>query len=82
MNNEARSPWWRQPTKLPFAVFLAIGAYFVWTEHRVHIIEYLPWLLVLVCVGMHFFMHGGRGRRHRNDSDADQRPGEGEGSER
>ena len=53
--------WWRNPTKLPFAVFLAIGAYFLWTEHQAHVIEFLPWLLILGCVGMHFFMHGGHG---------------------
>lgn len=54
-------PWWRNPTKLPFAVFLAIGAYFLWAEHRAHVIEFLPWTLILVCVGMHLFMHGGHG---------------------
>jgi uncharacterized membrane protein YeiH len=54
-------PWWRNPAKLPFAVFLAIAVYFVWTEHRAHVIEFLPWLLVLACVGMHLFMHGGLG---------------------
>ena len=53
--------WWRNPTKLPFAVFLAIGAYFLWTEHQAHVIEFLPWVLILACVGMHLFMHGGHG---------------------
>jgi len=59
--NEQSPPWWRSSTKLPFAVFLAIGAYFLWTEHQAHIIEFLPWVLVLGCVGMHLFMHGGHG---------------------
>ena len=57
-------PWWRNPSKLLFGVFLVIGAYFMWTEHRAHVIEWLPWVLVLACVGMHLFMHGGH--RHRN----------------
>ena len=59
--NEQSTPWWRGGTKLPFAVFLAIAAYFLWTEHQAHIIEFLPWVLVLGCVGMHLSMHGGHG---------------------
>lgn len=59
--NERSPPWWRSSTKLPFAVFLAIVAFFLWTEHKAHVIEFLPWTLLLVCVGMHLFMHGGHG---------------------
>ncbi len=59
--NRQSTPWWRSSTKLPFVVFLAIGAYFLWSEHQAHIIEFLPWVLVLGCVGMHLFMHGGHG---------------------
>ena len=60
MNNTS-APWWQDRTKLTFVVFLAIAAYFLWTEHQAHVIEYLPWLLILACVGMHLFMHGGHG---------------------
>ena len=59
--NDRTTPWWRSRTKLPFAVFLAIGAYFLWTEHQAHVLEFLPWVLILACVGMHLFMHGGHG---------------------
>ena len=72
--NEQSTPWWRSSTKLPFAVFLAIGAYFLWTEHQAHVIEFLPWVLVLACVGMHLFMHGGHGHGENagtSASDAD-----------
>jgi hypothetical protein len=42
--------------------FLAIAGYFLWQEHAAHILGYLPLILVLgLCVGMHFFMHGGHG---------------------
>ncbi len=61
--NDRSSPWWRSRTKLPFALFLVIGAYFLWSEHQAHIIELLPWVLVLACVGMHLFMHRGHGHR-------------------
>ena len=61
------TPWWRSRTTLPFAVFLASGAYFLWTEHQAHIIEFLPWILVLACVGMHLFMHRGHGHGSGHD---------------
>lgn len=41
--------------------FLAIVAYFLWTEHRAHVVSALPWLLLLACPLMHVFMHGGHG---------------------
>ncbi len=61
--------WWQRQTKLPFAVLLVIAAYFLWQEHRAQVIEFLPWILVLGCVGMHLFMHGahGHGGRHEHD---------------
>ena len=49
--------------------FLAIGGYFLIVEHGAHLIPFLPWLLILACPLMHFFMHGGHGGHHR-DGDA------------
>ena len=54
-------------TKLPFIVFLAIGAYFLWTEHQAHVIEYLPLAFLFACVGIHFFMHGSHGGHGSHD---------------
>ena len=50
--------------------FLGLAGYFMWIEHKVHITAYLPLLLILgVCGGMHFFMHGshGGGPDHNGD---------------
>jgi hypothetical protein len=48
-------------------VFLAIGAVFLWLEHRAHILGTLPLLLpLLLCLGMHFFMHRGHGGGDRH----------------
>ena len=79
--NNTTTPWWRNRSNLPFIVFLAIAGFFLWTEHRVHVIEYLPWILVLGCLFMHIFMHGGHGGGHdhgggrdtesRDDDDGD-----------
>jgi hypothetical protein len=51
--------------------FLAVAGYFLWAEHQAHILGNLPLFLILgVCVGMHFFMHGGHGG-HGGGADAD-----------
>ena len=55
---------------LVLAGFLAIAGYFLWAEHQVHILGYLPLILILgLCVGMHFFMHGGHGGGHGSHED-------------
>ncbi len=77
MNSQPTS-WWRSGTKLPFAVFLAIGAYFLWTEHQAHVVAFLPWILVLACVGMHLFMHGGHGSGHDHGQGTESSAGKAE----
>ena len=69
--NNTTAPWWRNRSNQALVVFLAIGGYFLWTEHRAHVIEFLPWVLILACVGMHFFMHGGHGGGHGHGGDGD-----------
>lgn len=51
----------RSPTGVALAVFLAIGAFFLVTEHTAHFFGALPFLLLLACPLMHLFMHGGHG---------------------
>ena len=41
----------------------AIATYFLLSEHRAHFIGALPFLLLLACPLMHFFMHRGHGER-------------------
>lgn len=38
--------------------FLAVAGFFLWTEHRAHLLGILPFLLVLACPLMHLFHHG------------------------
>jgi hypothetical protein len=33
----------------------------LWSEHRAHLFGVLPYLLLLACPLMHFFMHGRHG---------------------
>jgi len=47
---------------LGLVFFLIVGGYFLWAEHEAHILGYLPVILILgLCGGMHFFMHGSHG---------------------
>ncbi len=69
--NDTKSRWWHNRSKLSFVVFLAIAGYFLWTEHQAHAIAFLPWILILGCVFMHMFMHGGHGSGHDHGSDRD-----------
>ena len=41
--------------------FLIIAGYFLFTEHRAHMLAYLPFIFLLACPLMHIFMHGGHG---------------------
>lgn len=63
--------------------FLAVGAYFLFSEHRAHFLYYLPFVLLLACPLMHLFHghggHGGHGshakeREARDDPRRDQPP--------
>lgn len=42
-----------------FAGFAAVAAFFLFTEHRAHLLGVLPFLLLLACPLMHLFHHGG-----------------------
>ncbi|HCY64258.1 MAG TPA: hypothetical protein DHV59_15835 [Oxalobacteraceae bacterium] len=48
-------------SKMVLIGFLLIAAYFLFAEHRAHIVPFLPYLLILACPLMHIFMHGGHG---------------------
>ncbi len=39
--------------------FLAVAAFFLWSEHRAHLMGVLPYLLLLACPLMHLFHHHG-----------------------
>jgi len=57
-------------SKVVMIGFLLVIGYFLWTEHRAHVIQFLPFLLLASCPLMHLFMHHGHGHGHgqRNDS--------------
>ncbi len=57
------SSFWKSRAGIYLAVALVLAGLLLGYEHRVHILtsDWLIWLPLLICVGMHFFMHGGHG---------------------
>ena len=50
--------------------FLAVAGFFLWEEHKAHIMENSVLILILgACIGMHFFMHGGHRHGHGNSNE-------------
>lgn len=73
-------------TKSPFSgvwifalmFFLSCIGYLLWTEHRAHVIGFLPWLILLLCLLMYLFMrrhHGGHGGSNTGDNGTDREHG-------
>ena len=55
------------PIKVVLYATIGIIAYFLITEHRAHLAGFFPFSLLLVCVFMHLFMHGGHGGHGNSD---------------
>ncbi|HEV8713266.1 MAG TPA: DUF2933 domain-containing protein [Candidatus Binatia bacterium] len=61
---KSRSRW---RSNVILLAFLAIGAFFLVTEHAAHLFGALPYLLLLACPLLHL-LHGGHGSRHSGHS--------------
>ena len=64
--SNSNSGSWRTRNHLVLIGFLAIAAYFLWTEHRAHVVQFLPYVLLLLCPLLHVF-HGGHGGHGGDD---------------
>ena len=56
-----QSSFWKSKAGLVAIAFLLIAAFLLLSEHRAHLLGYLPFLLLLACPLLHLFMHGGHG---------------------
>jgi hypothetical protein len=77
MNHDEESGnngWLGSRRSLVLIAFLAIVGFLFFTEHRAHLFGILPYLLLLACPLMHFFMHGGHGghRQHGGEDGKQQ----------
>lgn len=66
--------FWRSRSGVTLIVVLSVLGFLLVYEHRAHILGsgLLIWLPLLICVGMHFFMHGGHGGHGGHGSDGDK----------
>lgn len=64
----------RAPSARTIILVLAIGALALGYEYRAAVLSssLIVWFPLLLCVGIHFFMHGGHGKHRRTREDDDQ----------
>jgi hypothetical protein len=62
--NKNRSFW---ISSQGYAAMVLIGAvtYFLLMEHRAHVFQFFPFLILLICPLMHIFMHRNHGHARR-----------------
>lgn len=49
------------PSRWFVCAAVAVIGFYLYTEHRAHLLGALPWLILLSCPLMHMFMHHGHG---------------------
>jgi len=50
------------------AVFAVGGGYYLWTQHKAHVLQFLPFIIFLLCPLMHLFHgHGNHEAGHAHD---------------
>lgn len=68
--SKSNKSFWMTPQGLVALVFISFPTYFLFIEHREHIFQFLPYLILLLCPLMHLFMHGGHGHHHSSGHDS------------
>jgi choline-glycine betaine transporter len=64
--------FWQSSNGIAAIVMIAAVSYFLFMEHRQHVFQALPFLIILLCPLMHIFMHGGHGDHHHHDNDDEE----------
>ena len=60
MDHNHRVPrFWRSRAGIAWIVLAGVAGWFLWAEHRAHLLGALPYLIILACPLMHLFMHRG-----------------------
>lgn len=63
----SKTVFWTSPKGLAAIGLIGATSYFLFMEHRQHLFEYLPVLILLACPLMHLFMHGGHGGHGKHE---------------
>ena len=61
-NQTQRHTWFGLNRSVVVMAILAVLSFFLLSGHSSHVLRILPYLLLLACPVMHFFMHGGHGK--------------------
>ncbi len=56
-----KQSFWFSSNGLAALTLIGAVSYFLFMEHREHLFQYLPFLILLLCPLMHIFMHRGHG---------------------
>jgi hypothetical protein len=70
-----RTPIWRSPFGVVLLAASAVGAYFLLTSHFDHVLQAVPYLILLACPLMHVLHRGHHGHKHTGSP---QRPAPGD----
>ncbi len=74
-HDEGPPNFWRSRLGIGWVVLVAVAGWFLWTEHRAHLLGVLPYLILLACPLMHVFMHHGHHHgSHHGHGDAGGSP--------
>jgi len=67
-HSDSKSSWLSSRSALVFLGFAAIAVFFLWEEHKAHLLGALPYVLLLLCPLLHMFHsgHGGHGGQSEN----------------
>lgn len=75
-HGENKHGFFASRANLVLLVFLGVGGFYLVSEHWAHLLGAGPLLLLLgLCIGMHFFMHGGHGGHGPGSNDSEPSPG-------
>jgi hypothetical protein len=78
VSHQPRPVFWRSRFGIGWLVLAAVAGWFLWEEHRAHLLGALPYLLLLACPLMHVFMHRGHRGHAQRGGDAPPGPSAGE----
>ena len=63
-----RGSFWFTPNGFAAMGLIGAASYFLLVEHRQHLFQWLPFLILALCPLMHVFMHGGHSGHEHQDS--------------
>ena len=66
-----KTSFWFSPKGYAAVGLIAAVSYFLLMEHRQHLFEWLPFIILILCPFMHLFMHGdhdAHGSHDHNDN--------------